>query len=460
MGSSRADSAKSANRLPEIFAGALAGFGLHSGSSLLVAFSGGLDSTVLLRLTVGFSRDPQRLVRAIHVHHGLHPAADRWRRHCQDACASLGVVFLSREVNLDGDRGNLEERARQLRYAAMTSAMETDEVLLLGHHRGDLAETFFLNLMRGTGVRGLSGIPAQSYRHGRLCCRPLLNVGREELRAYAREEGLRWVEDDSNADLRFDRNYLRAQILPALKRRWPRAENAIARAAGHLGAASAFADEVAMTDLEQIRLPHRNASAIHRLALSLESLRRLTPLRRDNVLRFAVRGMMGQVPDSDFLHRLAVLVKGESGGQLHRGPWVARTFAGALYFYRVVDAKPPSVEKHWDLSQSVQCLWGPFVVHASGESEQPLTLRARMGGERLQLAGRAHRHSLKKLLQERGVPPWERAIVPLIYCGDRLVAIPGVLTPDDLHGGREQCHADFRLDSADVIAPNVVEEGR
>ena len=247
----------------------------------IVAFSGGLDSTVLLHALAACPGREQVPVLAVHVDHGLHPDSASWAARCEAFAAVLGVEFASRRVSVERDaQGGLEAAARRVRYAALRSFVEPGDWLLSGHHQDDQAETFLLNLMRASGPAGLAGIaPARRFAAGWLV-RPLLETAREDLEAYARSLGLGFVEDPSNRDQQFDRNYLRHEILPRLEQRWPDVAGRIRRSAGLARDAAGLLAELAAADCE--RLGDRADR------LSIAGLLALSPARQRNVLRHAI----------------------------------------------------------------------------------------------------------------------------------------------------------------------------
>ncbi|MCM2336797.1 MAG: tRNA lysidine(34) synthetase TilS, partial [Pseudomonas sp.] len=253
-------------------------------AAVCVGFSGGLDSTVLLHRLAADSDVRARGLRALHVHHGLHVDADRWAEACAATCAALGVPLSTVRVAVVADGDGPEAAARAARHAAFAEVLREDEVLALAHHRDDQAETFLLRALRGSGVDGLAAMRRWQAIGAMHVWRPLLDVDRAALQAYAADHGLAWSEDPSNADASFDRNFLRERVLPLLRERWPHAGAALARSAAHCtDAAALLADEDARA-LALLRTldPH---------AISLTGLRALPAARRTRVLRAWVAGL-------------------------------------------------------------------------------------------------------------------------------------------------------------------------
>jgi tRNA(Ile)-lysidine synthase len=227
---------------------------LPADARVLVGYSGGLDSAVLLHLLA--RRLPLQRLRALHVHHGLHPEADAWARHCEDMCAQLGIVFDMVRVEVARDAGDgLEAAARHARHAAFAAALEEGEVLALAHHRDDQAETFLLRALRASGVEGLAAMRAwRPYAKGFLW-RPLLAQPRAAVLAWAQAEQLRWIDDTSNADTDLDRNFLRHRVLPVLRERWPHAEATFARCAALAAEAADLLEDEDVAALASARTP-------------------------------------------------------------------------------------------------------------------------------------------------------------------------------------------------------------
>jgi len=250
-----------------------------------IAFSGGLDSTVLLHLLAHHARNhPTPPLRAVHIHHGLQSAADAWPAHCQAICDPLGIELQVIPVRV-GPGASREQAARDARYAAFKQLLGPGDVLFTAQHRDDQAETVLLRLLRGAGLRGLSAMPGQRSLGQGYLARPLLDTSRQRLHDYACAHRLQWIEDPSNADLGFDRNYLRREVMPRLQQRWPQASQNLARGAQHLGEALGLLDELAMGDLAAAE-----QGAALRWAgidsLDLDVLKALSAARQRNALQY------------------------------------------------------------------------------------------------------------------------------------------------------------------------------
>lgn len=395
----------------------------------VVAFSGGLDSSVLLHLCACFLAgrgDAPQLV-ALHVNHTVDESAADWELHCARVCTALGVTFVARRAQLPGDISGAasEDVLRVARYREFEAFCLGTDLLLLAHHRDDQAETVLLRLLRGAGPAGLGGMPRTRVLGRTLLCRPLLALPRAGLLGYALEQGIEWVEDPSNALSGYDRSYLRTAIIPLLEQRWPGARARMARAAAHCAEAARICAERAEQDLRAVC---RN-DTFGLPCFVLEAWRSLPGPRALNVLR-AWLERQGLSMDS---RRLETVVSELIGAATDRQPLIAsggvqlRRFADRLYVIKVASgvfsAQPVSaIEPGYDrLLAGVgrvrlqNCAAG---VRAGGN----YSIGFRRPGMYCRAVGRP-RKSLKKLLQELSVPPWLRDRVPLLFVDGELAAV-------------------------------------
>lgn len=395
----------------------------------LVAFSGGLDSTVLLHALMRVADRHRVPVAAAHVDHGLHPDSSGWTRHCCGVAAALGCEFVAREVVVAGSEVaavGLEAAAREARYAVLRDVMREGDALLSAHHRDDQAETVLLNLMRGSGTAGVAGIgAAQLFGPGRLL-RPLLGVARRDLLDYAEDFDLEWLDDPANVDTRFDRNFVRREILPRLAERWPAAVRRLQRSAELAAESAALLDDLAALDLANLGTAER---------IDIAALVRLTAARQRNVLRYAIKSFgLPPAPSTRLQQALTELVPARADAQpLVRWPGAElRRYRGTLYI--LPESAPPGDAASGRLYPDAELRPGPGLGRLRLEAEAPdaldpalvaqgLDVRFRAGGERLRPAGRDGTRALGKLLQEAGVVPWMRDRLPLLYAGDELVAV-------------------------------------
>lgn len=397
----------------------------------LVAYSGGLDSAVLLHALVSVTERAK--VRAVYVDHDLHPDSASWAKHCRRTCEALGIEFRALQLRLPTSNGeSLEALARSARYAALAAEIDQDEALLTAHHQRDQAETMLLAALRGAGMTGLAAMPALLERGNHVLLRPLLRVPATDLQRYARAVSLEWIDDPSNADLRFDRNYLRQAILPLLRERWPGADRTLSRSAELCAEASHLLDELAVSDL---------GHAVQGDRLAIEGLQALPADRQRNALRCALARLGLAMPSAAQLEaaRRALLESRPDARPLAAWPGVRiRRYGKRLWFF-TESTDPPAAS-----AQPKRYTWDPLVVpslqlggsrgrlsldlQASGGFTLPpetskLTVAFRRGGERLRPATGARERTLKNLLQESQIVPWMRGNIPLLYAGEQLLAV-------------------------------------
>ncbi|MBL8251723.1 MAG: tRNA lysidine(34) synthetase TilS [Candidatus Competibacter sp.] len=403
---------------------------------LIVAYSGGLDSHVLLHLLATHRAiGPDRALQALYVDHGLQAASADWGRHCARVCQALDVPFQAVSVAAGpSDGASPEAAARRARYAALAAALDADAALLTAHHRDDQAETLLLQLLRGAGPRGLAAMPASARLGPGLLLRPLLDVDRADLVAYARAHRLRWIEDCSNADPAFDRNYLRHRVLPLLIERWPATARNLARSARLCAETADWLDAEAEADLA--RTATERADALH-----LSALRALPEIRQRNLVRHWLRRLGLPVPDHRQLRHILrdSLTAGRdrqprvrwAGAEtrryrdrLYAMPPLPPHDAGRTLIWRVRADGWPALELPGVGRLRMQATLGAGLGE-NALSGGELTVRFRAGGERFQPVGRRHGQELKKLLREAGIPPWERDRLPLLFGSGSLLAVVG-----------------------------------
>jgi tRNA(Ile)-lysidine synthase len=381
-------------------------------AALVVGLSGGLDSMVLLHALAVLPDARARGLRALHVHHGLHADADAWMLHCEAECAALQVPLRSVRVEVRRDDGmGPEAAARDARHVAFAAELDDDEVLVLAHHRDDQAETFLLRALRGSGVDGLGAMrPWRRYSRGWLW-KPLLACSRTELLAYARAHGLRWIEDPSNADVSFDRNFLRRHVLPLLRERWPNVDAAFARSAL---LSTESADLLASED-DRSLAQARTADA---QVLSKDALLALPAARRARVLRRWIEALgLPSLPAEGIARIEAELLAGRIDAE-PRFQWQyaeVRAWRDLLYAGTAQPPLPEDWQQAWDGAAPLLLPDGSRLALAGAPGlDAPCIVHARQGGERITLPRREHSHALKHVLQDLGVPPWVRDHLPLL----------------------------------------------
>ncbi len=398
---------------------------------LYVAYSGGLDSSVLLHMLANDANIRQRLI-AVHIHHGISAHADAWQSHCQQACARHNIPLLVLRVELDTSH-NLEEHARLARYAEFSKLLREGDALLLAHHQDDQAETLLLQLLRGSGIDGLAAMPASKKLGQGSLLRPLLGYAKQTLRQYAHAHQLLWVEDDSNQNQAHARNYLRQQIMPLLQQRWPAAAANIANSASHCQQALANLHTLASLDYPDIQ----QSVAAPDLNLSLLPLRKLSAARVTNVLRAWLKQSGIRMPTGHIIQRIVsemIMTEAAQPSTIAWGQYAIKRYQQQIYLLTTGSRqaihllwqdfpKPLYVQAH---ACQLQLTTGPLGMVIPPHAQ--ITVRTRQGGERIYWHGQTK--TLKKLLQSWHVPPWQREQLYLIYVNDELAQIPGWATSD------------------------------
>jgi tRNA(Ile)-lysidine synthase len=410
----------------------------------IVAYSGGLDSHVLLHLISALRADlDQRSVMAVHVNHGLSENAPQWEAHCQARCAKLGVPLSQFEIDARAEVGESPEAtAREGRYAIFASIMEEGDCLLTAHHEDDQAETLLLQLLRGAGPRGLAAMPPSARFADGWHARPLLGYSRDELLDYAQQHNLSWIDDESNSDTRFDRNFLRHEIMPKLKTRFPGMAATLSRSASLCAEAAELLANTAAEDLTQLQLSEE--------ALSITGLQALGEIRARNLLHQWCRERNLPAPSAAQLQCVWDEVVGAAEDSEPMVNWPggeARRYRDALFIRSPLEAHDAGMCIPWD-GQHPLSLAGLGTLHVekvSGQGIKPavfssgnLELRFRQGGEQLRPAGRQGHHALKKLFQEAAIPPWRRERIPLLYADEQLLAVVGLWVADEVAAATDE----------------------
>ncbi len=414
---------------------------LPENSDYVVAYSGGVDSHVLLYCC----HQLKLPLRALHVHHGLQSVADDWVLHCQSVCDDLNIPLSVLYVDAGARPGQSpEEAARDARYQALKDNLLAGDYLLTAQHRDDQAETLLLQLFRGSGSAGLAAMPAARSFGDSLHLRPLLPFSREEIEDFARRHALRWIEDPSNRDVSFDRNFVRKYILGELHKRWPQISTQLSTAAALQFSNLQVLEDMAAIDLAHIiETPPAQLSAVFSDVLSVLSITRLQQLsnaRLFNVLRYWLLTQTQQSATRKLLEeteRALIYSQPDATPLIDFAGFHLRRYQDGLYLLRPDPGPVFTDEIKWQPSTEQTVTVLPLnielrMIDTEAAGLQPslrnevLTLRCRRGGERFQPCGRQHSQSLKKLLQQAGIPPWERDRIPLVFFGDELVAVPGL----------------------------------
>ncbi len=395
-----------------------------------IAYSGGVDSHVLLHALASIRDTITPRICAVHVNHGLHKDADLWEARCREVCESYAIPLRSFAVAVSDKNGaNVEALAREKRYTLLAGLMGADDLVLTAHHANDQIETLLLNLMRGSGVDGLAAMPRCRVFAKGFLLRPLLHYDRSEIEQYAQDASLQWIEDESNQLDRQDRNYLRNRVLPMLVARWPGVLNTLQRAIAHQADVKCLIDEIARDDLLVVcgDKPSR---------IVMAALAGLPGLRRKNVLRAWIKKNALAVPHARTLEILdrQALAAHRSGAHALHVAWKgaeARGYRGELYLMPPLPAHDARATIVWPMDRKIALAGGCLsALPTVGDGikkclivGERVKIAYRQGGEKIGLPGRCHRHRLKKLFQAAGLPPWQRDRIPLIFHGGRLIAV-------------------------------------
>ena len=383
-----------------------------------IAYSGGVDSTVLLHQMHAL----QLPIQAIHVNHHLQEECDDWQQHCEKFCKQLSIPFVVKHAQITKQaQESLEELARHARYEVLKEALDRKSAIVTAHHQNDLAETVLLQLLRGAGPAGLAAMPECKALSPGMHLRPLLSFSHNDLLTYARDHNLNWVDDPSNQCNDFDRNYLRNEVMPLLLKRWPSAQQTIARSSALQADAITCLQELAELDMQAASTdtPH---------ILNVTALQTLSRERLNNVLRFWIVSNQMRVPSKKLLQQIVndIVMKKE----IHTSPvqsWKEgeiRRFRNGLYLLSPMRTHDVDQVIRWKIDQplyieSIDRTLLPEELNYSGitlpEGVCELTVKFRGGGERLKPIGSKRHRSLKNLLHEADIPPWERSRIPLLY---------------------------------------------
>ena len=395
-----------------------------------VAFSGGIDSTVLADM---LARQRRRFasLRLMHVDHGLQAASADWSQHCARLARSMRLPFVSLKARISRQRGaSPEAAARDARYAQLAHALKPGEVLVTAQHRDDQVETLLLQLFRGAGVPGLAAMPPiADFGPGRIA-RPLLEVSRAEIEQYAQRRRLKWIEDPTNALVRFDRNFLRHRVLPGIRARWKGVDEAVARSARHMAEAAGLLEAVARRDLD---------ACADGAGLNVAALRALPAPRRRNALRAFILRAGLEAPSAAKLREMSaplLVARADAQPVVDFTGGALRRRGGRLELEVVSQQSAPrkgttaSKSWRWQQERELRLSAGDSLMFADDDAgpidldrlPPALDLRARRGGESLRPGPRARTQALKKLMQAARLSVEERARLPLLFAGKRLVA--------------------------------------
>jgi|TARA_Y100000310_G_scaffold329287_1_gene398830 tRNA(Ile)-lysidine synthase len=415
---------------------------------LIVGYSGGMDSHVLLHLLAGLRKAkayPCEL-SALHINHGVSRRSNAWQDHCEKVCDRLGVNFTAVKVSVQSAGRGIEDSAREERYRAFSEHLVAGDTLLLAHHADDQAETILFRLMRGSGFKGLAGMPARRKLGAATLLRPLLHVTRQSLAAYAEREGLKWVEDESNEDTRLDRNYIRHKLIPIINQRWPGHARTWARSAELAAEGSDLNRELADLDLSGLvgdRLDR----------IDLAKLKSMSHARQRNLLYRWIECAALPLPSNAQLQQLVMQLTGarQDSNPLVRWRGVeVRRFRNHGYLMRPLEHHDSRAERHFNAERSLTIAAGTLTTRRTqgagirlDDGLASVAVRFRQGGERCRPSGRVGSHPLKKIMQELQIPPWLRDRIPLIYVGEDIASVAGQFICHEFVAGATQMGWEF-----------------
>ena len=412
---------------------------LSESNTVWVGYSGGCDSHVLLHLLAQLRYIQAFRLKAVYVNHGLSPKAAEWGEHCRSVCDELDVSFVSLKVDATPSEGESPEAAaRHTRYAAITELLQPDDYLCTAHHQDDQAETLLLQLLRGAGPKGLAGMPASSSLGEATQLRPLLGFNQTQLRDYAKQHMLNWIEDESNTDTGFNRNYLRHEVMPTLRARWPSADSTIARSAANCAEAAQLLEVLAEQDFQSVKVEGSTE-------LSVGKLLELDFARQKNLLRYWIHQVGLPLPSEIKLQHIISDVLHAAKDKMPCVKWPGvevRRFDSKLYVVPpLLEFEPAQIIRWDDLDKSLQlpdashlhwqrCRQRP-AISLEALKQGKVTIRFRQGGELIKPVGSEFRKSLKQIFQEARIPPWQRSRFPLLYVNDHLAAVVGICLADE-----------------------------
>ena len=397
--------------------------------SMTVALSGGVDSVVLLHLLHQLQKTHHFTLKTSHVHHGLSKNADKWVKFCEKLCRKLSIPLDVNYIKLPQKKSlGIEGEARRLRYEKLLQSKS--DLVVLAHHEDDQAETFLLQLMRGAGVKGLSSMAL--FDDSRRLWRPLLNASRIDIESYAKKHKLKWIEDESNLNTDFDRNFIRSKVLPILKNRFCHIIKVISRSSSHLAEAQHLLDDLAKIDLKSYL-----KSDNYKHKLQVKTLDKLSNSRAKNVLRYWLEINDQLMPSKDLLDELlrqVLTAKKDATIKIQLSKdFEIRRYKDEVYIVKKNLQTRKNYEIIWQGESEILLPNGSQLnfkkVKGRGISfkllnDQKLKIRNRQGGEFFKPDSKRPTKKIKQLLQESDLPPWEREFFPIIFVGDELACVP------------------------------------
>lgn len=417
----------------------------QAGAFFLLALSGGVDSIVLLHVLKSLKEKFSFQLHALHVHHGLSVFADDWVEYCQQVCGDLNVPLSVVKVQVDrASKSGIEAAARTARYQVLFAYRDENNLqpdfILTAHHEQDQAETLLLQLSRGAGVKGLAGMALLDDEKRLL--RPMLTIAKEKILAYANDHKLRWCEDDSNDNINFERNFLRHEILPIWSARQQALVPNLVRSAAHLAEASDLLETLAQIDAKPL---------IKNNSLCLDGLKKLSLVRAKNCLRWWLSSFAIRMPNTEYLNEILVQLfsaKQDAQIDLKLQAYTLKRFQHRAYL--VSGFSTQAFDIVWRGEENIQLPNGVLEIRANSKDgdfasleKSLLSIRSRQSGERLKIAKNRPARTLKYLMQEAGIPPWQRNTWPLVYWNQTLVCVPSIGVVDHVPETFQQAGLEF-----------------
>ena len=414
-----------------------------------IAFSGGMDSSVLLHLFYTNKKKIKHDMEVVYVDHGLQAEAADWAKFCQEQCKQYDIPFTQLEINESCPKGeSVEAWAREKRYKLIENLMEENDVLFTGHHQDDQVETFFLQAFRGAGPRGLASMPSIKKKNNTFLARPLLNFSRKELARYAEEHKLSWQDDKSNVDERYDRNYFRHKLAPVIEERWPAYRETFSRLISHQKETKVLLDELAEEDIKAAKITESSG-------LDVRVIKTLSHARQKNLLFVWLEQLGLQAPGSRNIEKVIsdiVYSEIEKSPCVNWGDVEIRRFKNIIYAQTVMSEVDNNLEYQFQPENSLSLFEEMLVakeeqgkgISKSRIKGNELIVRFRKGGEKIKPNSSTQNKTIKKLFQERSVLPWYRDRIPLIYVNDELAAIPGFCVANKFMAEKDEASWDIQ----------------
>ncbi|MCZ6804688.1 MAG: tRNA lysidine(34) synthetase TilS [Proteobacteria bacterium] len=421
-----------------------------------IACSGGMDSSVMLHLFYYNKSKIKQLLEIIYVNHGLQEKSVDWGVFCKKQCQHYDIPFKQLDISENCPKGlSIEEWAREKRYSLISQVMNKNDVLFTAHHQDDQVETFFLQALRGAGPRGLASMPSIKKIANGYHARPLLQYKRSEIQRYANDNNLVWQDDNSNSNIRYDRNYLRHKILPVIEERWPAYRETISRMINNQVDYKSLIDEIAHNDMKHAL--HKNT-----MSLSLEVIQKLSIERQKNLVFVWLDEQNIDRPGSKHISQI---ISDIICSTIDKSPCVnwkdneVRRYRNLLYASKIFNKHSVNIEFDWNPESPLAILNETLIanpengkgISKADTKNAKFVVRYRQGGEKIYPKNLTHSKTVKQLFQERGVLPWLRDRIPLIYINEKLAVIPGFCIDKKYAATKDESSWDIQWSGYDKV---------